>query len=200
MQINKIEDFKKGWFVGNFEPSLIKTNDVEVAVKSYKAGDSENEHYHKIATEITVVNEGVIKMNGIEYVEGDIIKVYANESVKFESITNAVCTVVKYPGANNDKYDGFSIQNKESEKSNLPTEAGFYWVVYLRDHYAKSDGLKCFKSYNMTIEVYGTPPFLKIRGIKYGDDYTTKIEQVDLKDILHFGPKIEKPKLIKEDK
>ena len=41
MKTAKLEDMVKGWFVGNFEPSLLKTNDVEVAVKSYKKGDYE---------------------------------------------------------------------------------------------------------------------------------------------------------------
>ena len=34
----KLADMTKGWFVGNFEPSLWKTNDVEAAVKTYKKG------------------------------------------------------------------------------------------------------------------------------------------------------------------
>ena len=63
----------KGWFVGNFEPTLIKTNDVEVAVKSYNKGDYEDKHYHIIATELTVIFQGWVKMNGVEYQKGDII-------------------------------------------------------------------------------------------------------------------------------
>ena len=31
-----LKDFTKGWFVGNFDKSIIKTSDVEVAVKEYK--------------------------------------------------------------------------------------------------------------------------------------------------------------------
>jgi hypothetical protein len=48
---SNLKEMKLGWFVGNFEPSLYKTNDVEVAVKNYKKGDSEERHFHKIATE-----------------------------------------------------------------------------------------------------------------------------------------------------
>lgn len=67
MRTARLEDMVKGWFVGNFEPSLIKTNDVEVAVKSYNKGDYEEKHYHKIATELTVIIQGRVKMNGVEY-------------------------------------------------------------------------------------------------------------------------------------
>ena len=35
----KLQGMVKGWFVGGFEPTLFKTNDVEVAVKEYKKGD-----------------------------------------------------------------------------------------------------------------------------------------------------------------
>lgn len=104
MRTSNLKEMTKGWFVGNFNPTLYSTNDVEVAVKSYSAGDREEAHYHKIATEITVVVSGIIKMNGVEYREGDIIVLEPNEVSDFEAITDAVNTVVKLPGANNDKY------------------------------------------------------------------------------------------------
>ena len=40
MKKAKLSDMKGGWFIGNFEPSLYKTNDCEVAVKTYKKGDN----------------------------------------------------------------------------------------------------------------------------------------------------------------
>lgn len=95
----------KGWFIGNFEPSLLKTNAVEVALKRYKKGDYEEAHYHKIATEFTVIVSGRVRMNGKEYREGDIIVIEPNDSTDFEALEdNTVNVVVKIPGANNDKY------------------------------------------------------------------------------------------------
>lgn len=105
MKTSKIDEMIKGWFIGNFEPSLLKTNDVEVALKKYKKGDYEKTHYHKIATEFTVIVSGSVKMNGIEYFEGDIIVIEPNEATDFEALEdNTVNLVVKIPGANNDKY------------------------------------------------------------------------------------------------
>ncbi len=106
MKVAKLDDMIKGWFVGNFEPSLINTNDVEVAVKEYNKGDSEEKHYHKIATEITVIVSGKVKMNGIEYSKGDIIVTEPNEATDFVALEDTVNTVVKFPGANDDKYLG----------------------------------------------------------------------------------------------
>jgi quercetin dioxygenase-like cupin family protein len=108
MKVSKLEDMVKGWFIGNFNPTLICTNEVEVAVKEYKKGDSEGRHYHKIATEITVIISGKVRMNGVEYSKGDIIVIEPNESTDFEALEDTVNTVVKFPGAENDKYLGES--------------------------------------------------------------------------------------------
>lgn len=104
MKTEKLDNMIKGWFVGNFEPSLCKTNNVEVAVKRYKAGTYEEAHYHKIAKEITVIISGEVEMGDNRYKDGDIVIIEPNEIVDFLAITDSVTVVVKIPGANNDKY------------------------------------------------------------------------------------------------
>ena len=105
MKINKLDEMFRGWFVGNFEPTLYLTNDVEVAVKRYNKGDYEAAHYHKIATEISVVISGRVRMNGFEYGAGDIITLEPDEATDFEALEDGtVNVVVKLPGANDDKY------------------------------------------------------------------------------------------------
>lgn len=104
MKTARLDEMTKGWFVGNFFPTLYRTNEVEVAVKRYEAGAHEAKHYHKIATEITVVTKGTVRMNGVEYTEGDIIVMEPNEATDFHALTDAENVVVKIPGANNDKY------------------------------------------------------------------------------------------------
>ena len=94
----------KGWFIGNFNPSIYKTNKVEVAIKKYKTGDYEDSHYHKIAKEITVIITGKVEMNKEKYKEGDIIIIEPYETVDFYAVTDVITAVVKIPGVNNDKY------------------------------------------------------------------------------------------------
>jgi quercetin dioxygenase-like cupin family protein len=106
MKQARLEDMTKGWFVGDFEPTVIKTNEVEVSVKEYRKGDREGRHYHKLATEITVISFGRVRMNGVEYRKGDIIVIEPLESTDFEALEDTITTVVKYPGVSNDKYDG----------------------------------------------------------------------------------------------
>lgn len=104
MKNGKLSSMTGGWFIGNFEPSMHKTNDVEVAVKEYKAGQQEGAHYHKIATEYTLVQKGSVIMFEQQWNEGDIIVVEPGEVTSFEALTDASTVVVKIPGANNDKY------------------------------------------------------------------------------------------------
>ena len=73
MKIAHLSEMKRGWFIGNFEPSLLKTDDCEVAVKYYRRGDCEEAHLHRIATEYTCIISGRVRMNGSEYGAGDII-------------------------------------------------------------------------------------------------------------------------------
>jgi quercetin dioxygenase-like cupin family protein len=104
MKLHKLKDMFRGWVVGNFEPSLYKTDDVEVAVKNYKAGDKEEKHYHKIATEITIISDGKVRMNGTIYGTGDIITIEPGEATDFDVLEDTITTVVKLPCVKDDKY------------------------------------------------------------------------------------------------
>ena len=104
MKLHKLKDMFRGWVVGNFEPSIYKTDDVEVAVKNYKAGDKEEKHYHKIATEITIISDGKVRMNGTIYGSGDIVTIEPGEATDFEVLEDTITTVVKLPCVKDDKY------------------------------------------------------------------------------------------------
>lgn len=104
MKKGNLEEMVKGWFVGNFQPTAFKTNACEVAIKSYSAGESEGEHFHKIATEITVIQSGRVRMCGQEYGEGDVVVIEPGTATAFEALEDTTTVVVKVPGANDDKY------------------------------------------------------------------------------------------------
>ena len=105
MKLFKLNDMKKGWFVGNFEPSIFKNSQFEVAIKTYKKGDYELSHTHKVAHEITAVTEGTVRMADTILNAGDIILIEPGEFVAFECLSEtATNVVVKYPSAQNDKY------------------------------------------------------------------------------------------------
>ena len=99
-----LNDMIGGWFMGNFEPSLLKTDEFEIAIKKYKAGDYEEKHYHKIATEYTIIVVGQVEMSGNIYNKDDIIEISPGESTDFRSIVDTTTVVVKIPFSKNDKY------------------------------------------------------------------------------------------------
>ena len=105
MNIYNLNDMIKGWFVGNFEPAVLKTEQFEVAIKKYKANEREKAHYHKVAKEITVIVSGKVVMNGVEYSENDIILLDENDATDFYAVTDVITVVVKMPSAINDKYE-----------------------------------------------------------------------------------------------
>ena len=104
MKVGNLKDMVKGWFVGNFEPTAYRTNDCEVGIKTYAKGDSDSSHHHKVATEITVIQSGKVRMCGEVYEAGDIVVIKPGTSTAFEVLEDTVTVVVKLPGANNDKY------------------------------------------------------------------------------------------------
>jgi quercetin dioxygenase-like cupin family protein len=106
MQQFKLDNMTKGWFVGAFEPAALKSTAAEVAMKQYKQGDVEELHHHKIATEVTLVASGTVRMCDKVWVAGDIIVMEPGEATAFEALTDATCVVVKTPSCLGDKYVG----------------------------------------------------------------------------------------------
>ena len=99
-----LKDMQRGWFAGSFDPVAFKTDRCEAAVKHFHAGDKEAAHFHKIATEVSVVVSGEVKMFEKYWRAGDIVSAEPGDVTSFEAITDAVLAVVKLPGVLNDKY------------------------------------------------------------------------------------------------
>jgi quercetin dioxygenase-like cupin family protein len=104
VKLFRLGDMTKGWFVGNFTPTALKTDAAEVAVKVYKAGDHEPRHFHKVATEVTLILSGEVRMNGTIHRAGDIILIEPGEGTDFEAITDVTTVVSKVPCVAGDKY------------------------------------------------------------------------------------------------
>ena len=104
MKLFNLKSFTGGWFIGDFDPTIIKTKDFEVCIKRYNKGDSEPRHVHKLADEISVIVQGSVKMNGKIYKSNDIILIEKNESTDFEALEDTTTCVVKKPSVMGDKY------------------------------------------------------------------------------------------------
>ena len=100
----KLKDFKRGWLVGDFEPVLFNSKDIEIAVQEYKAGDKEAPHYHAKAIEYNLILEGLVTFNGDEFNKDEICIINKNDVSDFRAITDAKVLVIKTPSVIGDKY------------------------------------------------------------------------------------------------
>lgn len=100
----KLENFTRGWLVGDFDPSILRTKDFEFMVRYYKSGDTEALHTHKEADEITVIVSGHFQMNDEELLVGDVIHLKPGESSDFKCLEDGATAVIKTPSVINDKY------------------------------------------------------------------------------------------------
>jgi quercetin dioxygenase-like cupin family protein len=100
-----LTDMTRGWFVGDFHPTALRTEAAEVAVKRYEAGTLETRHFHKLAPEVTLILEGRARINEHIFNSGDIVVIAPGEAAEFEALTAVTTVVVKTPSAAGDKYE-----------------------------------------------------------------------------------------------
>lgn len=113
MQVYNLKDFKRGWIVGNFFPSLFRC-DKEVGIQYYKSGEKHDAHYHARGTEINTVIFGscLFKTYDIISKEEQVQKLNTNQSISispyvvtiFEALSDCCLVVVKTISDTNDKY------------------------------------------------------------------------------------------------
>jgi quercetin dioxygenase-like cupin family protein len=104
MKIHKLFDFKGGWFIGDFDPSVLKTKGFEMAIKYHPKGERWDIHYHKIATEYNVLISGRMSIDGKELVAGDIFIIEPDEVADPEFFEDCCVAVIKIPSVANDKW------------------------------------------------------------------------------------------------
>ncbi len=85
MKINHINDMKNGWMVGNFNPSVLKTKDLELGHHKYSKGHISEKHYHAMTNEINYILQGKIKVNNHLFLEtGHVFVVSPYEIITVE--------------------------------------------------------------------------------------------------------------------
>ena len=105
MKKHNLSDFWRGWFIGNFEPSLLKTDQFEVSILKHAKGEQWAKHYHAIATEYNVLLKGSMKINGELMIEGDVFVIEPGEAAEPEFLEDCTLVCVKTPSLPGDKYE-----------------------------------------------------------------------------------------------
>ena len=104
MKTGKLSDTYRGWVIGDFEPSLLRTKDFEVGILKHPKGEIWPAHYHKLATEYNILISGTMKLCGIELMPGDTFVLEPGEVA--DPTFHEDCTIVciKVPSDTKDKY------------------------------------------------------------------------------------------------
>lgn len=104
MKVAKLEDMIGGWFIGDFEPSVLKTKDFEIGVKHHPKNSKWDVHYHKLATEVTLLLKGKMKIKDTIIEEGQIFVLDPYEIANPIFLEDCFVVVIKTPSVIGDKY------------------------------------------------------------------------------------------------
>lgn len=105
METYRIEEFYRGWFIGNFNPSIHKTDQFEIGLLTHKKDEVWPSHYHKIATEFNLLVSGAMTLNDVQIKPGDIFVISPGEVADPKFLEDCKILVVKTPSIPGDKYE-----------------------------------------------------------------------------------------------
>lgn len=107
---DKIDNYKnyRNWIIGNFEPSLLKTEDFEIAVFNIKKGEKSDRHYHSKSVELNIIISGecLVNCSGIKHKlkAGDIFCFPPKVKSDVHYTSDTVLIVIKTPSIPGDKH------------------------------------------------------------------------------------------------
>jgi len=93
-----------GWFIGNFQPAVLNTDEFEVCYKKHHKGEKWDAHYHAKALEINCLISGRMMIQGVELGAGTIFVIKPFEVADPVFLEDCEVLVVKTPSVPNDKY------------------------------------------------------------------------------------------------
>jgi hypothetical protein len=98
------ESGARGWFIGDFPEAVIRTKDFECCWQENKAGNKDRPHCHKIITEVQLITNGRMIINGEEFGPGDIYMSEPGEHYYAEYLEDTKVVAIKFPSIPDDKY------------------------------------------------------------------------------------------------
>lgn len=101
---DNLKNYVRGWIVGDFDPSVLKTKELDFGVMYYDVGEEHPPHYHKICTEYIVIVGGKHRIGNKDYIKGDICIIKPYEKTGYKCLRSGSLAVVKVPSGKGDKY------------------------------------------------------------------------------------------------
>ena len=94
----------RGWFIGDFSPSILKTKKFEVGYLKHKRNEKWPEHVHKKCTEYNLLVKGEMIVNNKLIKQGEIFVLKKGERCKTKFLKNCELVVIKVPSIPSDKH------------------------------------------------------------------------------------------------
>lgn len=105
MNLSKLKDYHRGWIIGDFDPSILRTKDFEIGVLFHPKGEVWTAHYHKDSVEYNVLITGKMIIQGKEINSGDVFVFEKNEVADPVFLEDCTVLCVKVPSIPSDKYE-----------------------------------------------------------------------------------------------
>lgn len=122
MGVVPLSVFTRGWFIGNFEPSVLKTSKFEVGVFKHSKGEDWPAHYHRSHDEYNVLVTGKMSIYGTIIEPESVFVVPKKCIVKPVFLEDCVIVCVKTPSIPGDKiteYRGEQLDEFISEDGRI---------------------------------------------------------------------------------
>jgi hypothetical protein len=100
-----LENFVRGWFIGNFKPTLSPRTDFEVGICIHKKTEGKYDyHYHKEVEEFNILVWGSMILNGTKISSGQYFNIKPGEIACSIYLEDSMILCVKSSSAPTDKY------------------------------------------------------------------------------------------------
>lgn len=102
---HNLSEFWRGWFIGNFEPAVLKTDQFEVGLLTHTKGEKWPKHYHAQHTEYNLLVKGKMLICNDVINEGEVFILSPNEIADPEFLEDCLVLCVKQPSVPGDKHE-----------------------------------------------------------------------------------------------
>ncbi len=99
----KLSELTRGWLIGDFTPSLVRTKEFEIGILSHKSGEKWPYHIHDFQDEYNYLINGHMTVNDLEYLSGDNFALLKGHLAVPHFMSDCRLVCIKFPSIPSDK-------------------------------------------------------------------------------------------------
>lgn len=120
MICKKLTDMKKQYFIGDFEPNVVRSEHVEVSLKTASIFTLDAAYYREQDTTVIYIVCGCILVNNTKYGDDDILTFLPGEIINLFALEESKLIVMHFPGTKKDlkrvRWDDFDEMDSFYQK------------------------------------------------------------------------------------